>query len=479
MKMTAKKVGLITLGLLAIVFVIAYQKERIVSVLSRGDMITADFDRQYKLEDYKSVVKLAGVRVGEVTSVDSEDGRGARVTMRIDRGIKEELGGEPSAAIRPALVVGGIYYVDLVPGGRGGVFNGHIPLERTTVPVELDAVLSAINPSAQRGLQGTVTHFDDALRQNGSTAIREFMHNTPPALKPTASVLDAFRGTRPDTDLNHLVSGLEGFSAVFNRKQGQFADILDSLDTSTAALNAERQPITETLATLPATLRTTRDGLGDLQGSLDRLTRTAPDFEDSAEALDPMLKKLGPVIHRARPVVSDLKDVLDDAEPMVHRLIPVADKGTEMFHDIRGPVLDRVNGPVKQAVLSPWHGQGVYANGGNDHPMYKEIAYLIANFDDTWKWHDENGVVGRIDATVNGDSATGGSQFPRTEEENLETLGLQKPNGPEDTSSKQKGLSQIERRKPINPGMKPVPAPGPFLGGGSDPLLMPLQGGGK
>jgi phospholipid/cholesterol/gamma-HCH transport system substrate-binding protein len=477
MKMSPKKIGLLVLGLLAIVFVIAYQKDRLVSVVSPGDMITADLSRQYKLQPYKSVVKVAGVRVGEVTDIDSNSAHGATIRMRLDHGIKDMLGGAPSAAVRPTLVVGGVYYIDLVPGGRGAVFDGHIPVGRTTVPHELDQVLSAINPSAQRGMQGFVHHFDDTLRQGGKDAIRQFLHTTPPVLTPTGNVLAAFRGTDPSSDLTHLVRGMEGFSAVFNRKQGQFADIINSFDRSTAAFNAERMPLAHTLGDLPDTLRETRAGLEDLQGPLDRLTRTAPKFRDAAQELDPTMEKIGPVIHRARPVVRDLKDVVRDAEPLVHRLIPVARKGTEMFDDIRGPVLDRVNGPVKQAVLNPWHGHGVYANGGNDHPMYKEIAYLIANFDDTWKWHDKNGVVGRIDATVNGDSLTGGSQFPRTLEENLESHGLQKPNGPQDSSNSQKQLSAIERRKPINPGMAPLPTPGPV--GGSNPLLLPIQGAGK
>jgi phospholipid/cholesterol/gamma-HCH transport system substrate-binding protein len=311
-------------------------------------MINASFTRQYRLEPYQSTVKLAGVRVGEVTGVEKGTGGGADVTMRLDKGTLEKLGGEPTAAIRPTLVVGGVYYVELSPGGRGGIFNGRIPVDRTTVPVELDGVLSAINPSAQKGLQGMLHHFDDTLRQGGRDAIRNFLHQTPPALRPTSEVLTAVRGTDPANDLPRLVSGLEGFSAVFNRKEGQFADIIDTLNTATGSLNAERKPLTDFFGTMPETFRNTRVGLVDLQGSLDRLTDTAPRFRDSAQELDPLLKRLGPVLHDARPVVSNLNDVLDDAEPLLHRLRPVADKGTDMFEDIRGPVLDRVNGPVKR-----------------------------------------------------------------------------------------------------------------------------------
>jgi phospholipid/cholesterol/gamma-HCH transport system substrate-binding protein len=480
-KRSSKMIGLVVLLILTAVFLIAYQKDRLSSMLSRGDTVTATFTRQYKLEDYKSVVKLAGVRVGEVTDIGVAAGGGARVSMRLDPGTVDKLGGEPSAAIRPALVVGGVYYIELGPGGRGSVFNGDIPVARTTVPVELDQVLSPINPAAQRGLQGFVRNFDDTLQQgDGQAAIRDFLHDTPPALQPTSVVLTAVRGTEPDQDLTRLVSGMEGFAAVFNRKEGQFGDILDSLDRSTAAFNAAAQPIADTLGTLPETLRTTRAGMDDLQSSLDRLTDTAPKFRDSAQELDPMLKDLGPVVSRARPVVSDLKDALEDAEPALRHLVPVADKGTDMFHDIRGPVLDRVNGPIKAGVLDPWHGSGVYAGGGNDHPMYKELAYLMASFADTWALHDKNTATGRIAATVNGDFFTGGSQFPRTSENQLESAGQRRPLGPQDSDQQHdKGLSGIEQRQPINKDMPDLSGTDPAPDSEANPLLLPMQGGHK
>jgi phospholipid/cholesterol/gamma-HCH transport system substrate-binding protein len=444
-------------------------------------MVTASFSRDYKLERYLSTVKLASVRVGEVTDVEKSADGGAEVTMRLDKGIREKLGGQPTAAIRPALVTGGVYYVELTPGGRGQVFGGHIPLERTTVPVELDHVLAAIDTDAQKGLQGFTRHFDDTLRQGGRDSIRRFLHEAPPALKPTGEVLASVRGTEPGQDLTRLVSGFEGFAAVFNRKQGQFADIIDSLGTATGALNAERGPVAETLGTLPETMRTTRVGLADLQGSLDRLTDTAPRFRDSARELDPVMRKLGPLVDDAGPVVDDLKAVTRDLHPALRRLVGVADKGTDMFRDIRGPVLDRVNGPIKDAVLSPWRGHGVYANGGNPHRMYQEIAYLVTVLNWAFQYHDQNGMFGRLAAGENASAGTGGSQFPRSFEEIFsESLLGQKPYGPQDYDQKKHaGLSPLlDQRSPVNKGMPALPAPGPAPVDGGNPLLLPMTHGG-
>jgi phospholipid/cholesterol/gamma-HCH transport system substrate-binding protein len=475
-----KVVGAAVLLVLLLTFVVAYEKQRVVGMLTPGDTVTASFTRQYKLDPYLSVVKLASVRVGAVTDIERADDGGAKVTMKLDKGTIEKLGGEPSATIRPTLVVGGVYYVELTPGGRGGVFNGDIPVERTGVPVELDHVLSAINTAAQKGLQGFTRHLDDTLQAGGRDAIRQFLHAAPPALQPTGDVLTAVRGTDPDQDLTRLVSGFEGFAAVFNRKQGQFADILDSFDTTTDAFSAQRGAVTETLGTLPETLRITRAGLSDLQGSLDRLTETAPRFRDSAKELDPLMRKLGPLVSDARPLADDLNHVLDDALPAVRSLVPVADKGDDMFRDIHGPVLDRVNGPIKYDVLHPWHGVGVYANGGNDHTMYQELAYLVSVLDGAFKYKDQNGGLGRLQGVGGANTLTGGSQFPRSSEEFLmESMLGQKPYGPQDSKESDRGLSRIGTQKPINQGMKPLPAPGPAPIDGGNPLMLPMRGGEK
>jgi len=116
-----------------------------------GDTVTASFTRQYKLDPYLSVVKLASVRVGAVTDIERADDGGAKVTMKLDKGTIEKLGGEPSATIRPTLVVGGVYYVELTPGGRGGVFNGDFRSNGPACPSSWTTYCPRSTPPRRRG----------------------------------------------------------------------------------------------------------------------------------------------------------------------------------------------------------------------------------------------------------------------------------------------------------------------------------------
>src|SRR3954464_15265723 len=89
--------GIVVLVVLVLVGVAAFQSERILTTLSPGDTITAEFSRMYKLEPYRSAVKISGVKVGVVTDVHTTDRRTALVDLQLDSGVLGKLGGEPSA----------------------------------------------------------------------------------------------------------------------------------------------------------------------------------------------------------------------------------------------------------------------------------------------------------------------------------------------------------------------------------------------
>ena len=430
----AKTIGVIVVLAITLWGIASFSTARIGSFLSRGDTIKAEFSREYKTRDFQDKIKLAGVVVGEITGVEKTDHGTTMVSMRVDPGVREKLGDSPSAAIRPTLVVGGIYYLALTPGGVGNEFpdDGVIPLPRTTVPVELDRVLTTVNPPAQHGIQTTVDQLDTTLAQGGEPAIKGLVRTAPQVLAPAGGLLQSVNGTRPGVDLPQLVNGLERTAAVLNKRKGQLSAILDKLNGSSAALAASSKPLSAELAKAPEQLRVARAGLIDLQPTLDELKDVAPEFRPSARKLDKTLGELDPVISRARPVVNDLNGLLDDAKPLLQRLEPTADRGSRVFDDVRGPVLDRVNGPIMDTVNTPWRGTGAYANGGDGQVFYKEVGYLGAIGADVFKFHDRNGGMARLMAGVGINSVVGGNGNVQSLEQYLEGLGLQQPAGPQE-----------------------------------------------
>lgn len=466
-----KAVGIAVLVGLLLFSLGAFNRSRVETVLTPGQTLNAEFSQAYKLVPYQSVVKLAGVQVGTVTDVERSGGDRALVEMKLADGTLDKIGTAPSANVRPTLVLGGTYYVELVRGGRDGATaeGATIPVEHTSVPVELDKVLSAVTP-ASRAVRGTIASLDEAFDRTGRRAARDLITTAPQALEPAADVLDAAAGTNPRSDLTDLVTGLQHTADALTRDRGQLTGIIDGLATTTTALADERAALSSTIAQGPETVRVTRAGLADLDATLDRLRTTAEDFRPAAQSLAPMLADLDPLLVDARPVIADARVVAREARPLVEALVPGTVLATEVLTDVRGPVLDRLNGPVTDAVLSPWHGTGTYQGGGNDHLLYEEVGYLFSHTADVFKFHDHNGAHGRLMAGVG--LSTPGGVVGMSLEEYLEVLGYQLPEGP------QEGANVDEPQPPLDPTTDQGGPGGLSPSGGLAPLALPLVPGG-
>lgn len=454
-----RSIGLVVMVMLLAFSLLAFNRPRVETVLSSGETLSAEFRRDYKLVPYESVVKLAGVEVGKVTGIERTDGNGATIDMKLEDGTLDKLGTEPEANVRPTLVLGGKYYVELVRGGKEGATaeQATIPAERTAVPVELDKVVTALTPSAIESVHGTIGSLERTFDRGGQRRVRELLGSAPGALRPTSQVLRALRGNRPADDLTRLVTGLNNTAAALTRERGQLGTIIDDLSVTTTALADHRRAIAGTIDRAPETLRVAEAGLADLDGTLDRLRTTAEEFRPAARELAPLLRELDGVLDTARPVIADARVVAREARPLVEDLVPGATRATSVLEDLRGPVLDRLDGPLKKAVLSPWHGTGVYEGGGNDQPLYKEVGYFMSDTADVFKFHDKNGAHGRLMAGVG--LSTPGGVIGHSIEQYLELLGYQLPAGP------QEGANQGEPAPPL--GSSPSSSSG---GQSSSPL---------
>jgi len=374
--------GVVMIAIAAVATLLLFQKSAIVATLTPGETMHVELARDYKVEPYASVVKLAGSQVGVVRSVDQQDGGGVLMTLKVHNGIRALLGTEPSAEIRPTTVLGGTYYVQLYPGGAGGQANSDtIPVGRTHLPVELDRLLSAIPPDAQHGLQGVTERLDSTFKAGVGGPLNQFLADAPATLRPTGVVADALRGVNKDTDLATMVTDLNTAARVLSAKPGQLRGVVDSLADTSRVLGAEAGPVDQTIASLPDTLHATRTGADDLSVTLDKLTDTADDARPAARKLDPLLRKLDPTLDELRPVVDDLLPVLRDAKPLVEELVPTLDETTDVLDDLDGKVLDRVNGPVLDTINSKWHGLAPkYPQGGGDgYTFYQELGYMFGH----------------------------------------------------------------------------------------------------
>ncbi|HEV7977929.1 MlaD family protein [Amycolatopsis sp.] len=403
------RLGLVLFAVIALAAVVVLDKSSLATFFTPGETITAQFPRNLELQVGGSDVKIAGTRVGTVSSVETTTDSITVVSMKVDNGTRAKLGTDPGGAIRPVTVLGGRYYIALSPGGGGGEYRGDlIPLARTTAPVELPEVFSALQPSARQGLRKTVGDLDGALSAGGSDALRSLLQDAPGTLSPTGDVLKSALGNNPGADLPQLVGNLDQLANVLTRQDGQLASVLEKLHGTTSAINAGSKQLGAAVADLPETLRASRAGMTDLGGTLDKLKAVSPGARPGVQSLNEALDHLDPALAAARPVVADLRPLLAEARPLVDELVPTSQLATSVLDDVRGPALDRLNGPIIAQLNTQWRGTGPFAGGGaNGHTVYQELGILAARFDNLSKHYDQNGAFANLQAGVGTNTLAG------------------------------------------------------------------------
>ena len=314
-----------------------------------------DLSGDYFILNNSSKVKVGGVEVGRIDNVERQPDGTAKLKVRVTSDVVDKVGSAPSAKLRTATLLGGIVYVELIPGGdRTQQWQDPIPADRTRLPVELGQVVQSIQPDALKGLPATVNGLQGTLQNGGGRALQDLAASAPAALGPGAGVINALSGTRPGVDLPAVVSGLQKTTAVLSKQDGQIESILGNLHTTTAAFAGSSKQLAQGINELPSALDTARPGLARLSGTLDDLKGTVGSARPIVKELDKTLDRLQPFLPRARPVVNNLRYALADTRPVVEGLVP-ASQGLRTAFDGLNPTLDRVNGPIIGALEDGFH----------------------------------------------------------------------------------------------------------------------------
>src|SRR5579859_3757544 len=151
--MTALKAGAIGLVLLAIFLYLGFTK--FANPFSNPYTVHAIVPNAGGLRP-DSLVRIAGVNVGKVTSISPVEGsQEANVTMQIDStGLP--IHKDATFWIRPRIFLEGNFFVDVYPGSPSApdVKSGFtFPIQQTREPVQLDQLFSSLQADTRHNLQ--------------------------------------------------------------------------------------------------------------------------------------------------------------------------------------------------------------------------------------------------------------------------------------------------------------------------------------
>jgi phospholipid/cholesterol/gamma-HCH transport system substrate-binding protein len=358
----------------------------------------------------KSPVRIAGVDVGKVSSIQ-RDGKSGLVSMEIEsQGLP--IHSDATLKIRPRIFLEGNWFIELQPGSPSAptISSGHtIPITQTADPVQLDQVLDALNTDTRANLQKFLIAYGEALTHkpnaaedaeqelevhglNAAQALNKTYVRAPSALRGGAVINQALGGTEPH-DLSKLIAGIGKVTSALNVHEQQLGELIGNFNTFFGTLASQSSALTQTVSELPSSLSGIDHGLASLDASLPPTRTFARDILPGIKSTPATVTALLPWIEQVKASLSssELGGVakgLVAATPSLARLI---DEQTPFYKqgDLFNKCLTKVIFPAGNTKIQ----DGSSTSGVEN---YKEFWYSLVGLSGLGQSFNGNGTVARF-----------------------------------------------------------------------------------
>lgn len=234
-------------------------------------------------------VRVAGVRVGTVGSVELGADNRVTVTFETDKDIRLTEG--THAAVRYLNLVGD-RYLELTdaPGAPRLLAPGAvIPMDRTAPALDLDLLLGGLKPV----IQGLNARDVNAL----AASLLQIFQGQGDSLSSLMSRTSSFSTTLADNQqaVQELIDNLQTAMAAIAKDGTHFSEVLEQMEHLVTGLSHDRDPIGDAVdaldkgtASMASLLTQARP---PLTATVDQLNRLAPNLDQEKGRLDTALQK--------------------------------------------------------------------------------------------------------------------------------------------------------------------------------------------
>jgi ABC-type transporter Mla subunit MlaD len=278
----------------------------------------------------QSLVRIAGVNVGKVTSISpscqgSAPGSGsscsaANVTMTINNeGLP--IHKDASFFIRARIFLEGNFFVDINPGTpeapvapSGWVF----PIQQTREPVQFGQLLTSLQSDTRANLQTLLQQYGLAVEQGGP-AYNQSITYWKPAYQWGAAVSHDTLGEQPH-DLSGWIDKAGVVNGALSAHPQNLKSLVTDLDTTAGAFARENTALQNAVAELPRTLQVAIPALLSLDRALCNGPQPGPPncpkgpLPRFADALIPAAKSTPALVDNALPFFHQLRLLVSPSE---------------------------------------------------------------------------------------------------------------------------------------------------------------------
>jgi ABC-type transporter Mla subunit MlaD len=299
-------------------------------------------------------VKIAGVKVGKVESLDVTPDHKAAVVLRIDRPGFDDFRQDAECTIRPQSLIGE-KFVECTPTqprpenaqpapklrkiergeGKGEYL---LPVSQTSKPVDLDLVNNTLRLPYRQRLTIILNELGTGLAGRGGD-LRLAIRNANPALKETDKVLRILADQ--NRTLANLARDSDVILAPLARDRARVANFVTQAKITSQATAERSNDLEQDIAKLPAFLRELTPTMQSLGAFAGQATPVFTDLGKEAPSINRFIEELGPfsaagipafqslgaaadvggpALTKSKPIITDVGQLASNAKPLTNNL---------------------------------------------------------------------------------------------------------------------------------------------------------------
>jgi phospholipid/cholesterol/gamma-HCH transport system substrate-binding protein len=259
-------------------------------------------------------IRMSGLDVGNITTLEFDRRRGQRVEMQIDPEFAPIPKDSRIIARQKSLL--GQVYIEITPGTRDGPMftdGDTIPSKQQVGSTELDEIIQLFNEETRENFRGWIREIAIAIDNGRGEDLSNAIGNLDDFAAAGSDVLKILDDQDPA--LRRLVRNTGTTLNALTERRGQLRELIGNANGFFEALARRNDALAETISIFPTFLDESRL-------TLNRLRVFAADTH-------PLVKDLIPVAFQLRPTLRDLGSLAPDLKDVFRKLDPIITESKE------------------------------------------------------------------------------------------------------------------------------------------------------